>query len=141
MQSGKVTISKTMTGAEQQQEQALDDQVNMLTARLRASHSAFSDEFKPDEIKQQLSAARAVYGKLIATGSWDSTVRLWRAADWQSLRELKEPKVPVVSVAFSSDSKQLAVGRSDKTVQILEADPGPTLNTINTKSYPLSVSF
>ncbi|MCU1267882.1 MAG: (Myosin heavy-chain) kinase [Acidobacteria bacterium] len=86
------------------------------------------------------AAAYANNGNLIATGSWDKTVRIW-SPDGKLLHELKEPHAPVVSIAFSPDSTLIAVGNSDQVVQIFEADTARELKKINTPSSPRSVSI
>jgi WD40 repeat protein len=57
-------------------------------------------------------------GKLLASGSEDRTVRLWRVEGGAHLRELEEHTSKVNSVAFSPDGKLLASGSDDKTVRL-----------------------
>jgi WD40 repeat protein len=55
-------------------------------------------------------------GQLLASASWDNTVRLWRAADGLLLRTLEGHTNWVESVAFSPDGRLLASASWDKTV-------------------------
>ena len=59
------------------------------------------------------SIATCAYTDLVATGSWDGRVRLWRVAEsFKALEPLGE--LPVVgfvnSLEFSSNARQLVVG-------------------------------
>ncbi|RYP18345.1 hypothetical protein DL767_009852 [Monosporascus sp. MG133] len=58
--------------------------------------------------------------KLLASGSNDSTVRLWNPATGQLRRTLEGHIHYVRSVAFSYDSKLLASGSDDSTVRLWE---------------------
>lgn len=71
-------------------------------------------------------------GKTLATGSADSTVRLWNVTDPAHVTQatdLKEPLSghtgPVESVAFSRDGHMLATGSADKSARLWNVtDPG-----------------
>ena len=56
-------------------------------------------------------------GKIIASGSYDNTIRLWDVASGKCLRELRD-YWGIRSVAFSPDGKILASGSYDKTIRL-----------------------
>jgi WD40 repeat protein len=62
------------------------------------------------------AAAFAPDGKVLATGTFDGTVRLWDVATGTVLREVAGHDLLVSSVAFSADGKLLASASFDSTV-------------------------
>ena len=57
-------------------------------------------------------------GKLLASASWDDTVRLWDPATGASLQTLEGHLDSVSAVAFSPDGKLVASGSNDGTVRL-----------------------
>jgi WD40 repeat protein len=55
---------------------------------------------------------------LLASGSADMTVRLWRVSDGTLLKVLYGHTYPVLSVAFSPEGTLLASGSSDGTIRL-----------------------
>lgn len=64
---------------------------------------------------------------VLASASFDSTVRLWDADRGSSLFTLTRHSEPVYSVAFSPDGKLLASGSFDKCVHIWSVATGQTV--------------
>jgi WD40 repeat protein len=54
---------------------------------------------------------------MIATGSWDSDVRLWDVATGKELAVLTGHKAAVLNCAFSPDGRTLATKSDDRTIK------------------------
>jgi WD40 repeat protein/energy-coupling factor transporter ATP-binding protein EcfA2 len=70
------------------------------------------------------SVAYSPDGKTIATGSTDSTVRLWDADTHESLKTLGGRSGPVLSLAFAPDGTILASGSADGKVTLWDTKTG-----------------
>ena len=62
------------------------------------------------------SVAFSPNGKVIASGSWDDTIRLWNSTTGQHLTTYHGHKKDVNAVAFSPDGETLASGSDDDTI-------------------------
>eukprot|EP00961_Rhodomonas_salina_P059042 793090-Rhodomonas_salina.1 len=61
---------------------------------------------------------------MLASGSWDRTVRLWNPSTGEEKRSLTGHTDFVTSVAFSPDGQMLASGSRDKTVRLWDPSTG-----------------
>ena len=84
-------------------------------------------------------------GKLLASASYDGTVRLWDAATRQPVGEpLKGSSYPFDSVAFSPDGQLLASAHQDQTVRLWDVTTRQPLGDPLELSYTVgfhSVAF
>ena len=81
-------------------------------------------------------------GRLLASASWDQTVKITDAATGDVLRILRVDAGRVQAVAFHPDGKQLATGDWDSTVRIWDRQTGKeTLTLRGHKSPVYGVAF
>ena len=81
------------------------------------SHPVTSVAFLPD-------------GKVVASTSWDKTVRLWDATTGAARQTLQGHSGRVRSGAFSPDGKVVASASDDKTVRLWDAATGAARKTL-----------
>jgi len=80
-------------------------------------------------------------GKIIASASYDKTVKLWKSADGTLFKTLEGHTNQVNSVAFSPNDKIIASASADKTVKLWKQD-GSFIKTLSDDSDKiLDVSF
>ncbi len=88
------------------------------------------------------SVAFSPDGKMFASGSADSSVRLWDVASGQVVRELHGHSEGVRSVAFSHDGLKLATGSYDDTIRVWSLKSGTSLLELRENSGDVrSVGF
>jgi WD40 repeat protein len=82
-------------------------------------------------------------GRLLASGSLDNTIKLWRVSDGASVRTLTGHMEDVLSVAFSPDGALLASGGGDRTIRIWRVSDGALLQTYDqeTSTGAYSIQF
>ena len=81
-------------------------------------------------------------GRLLASGSSDSTVRLWDVAMAEVLQTLNGHSDWVLSVAFSPDGELLASGSIDETIRLWNVETGLPLRTLRANSdWIMSIAF
>ncbi len=76
------------------------------------------------------SVAYSPYGRTIARGNGDGTIRIWNAQTETLLRTLTGHTDRVCSVAYSPDGRTIASGSEDRTVRIWNAETGKLLRTL-----------
>ena len=104
---------------------------------------------RPDIVWMQGGHAIAVHsvavspsGELIASGSGDSTVKLWRATDGELQRTLTGHDAGLTSVAFSPNGSLLASGSEDGTVKLWRTMDGGLVRTLTAHAGAVaSVAF
>jgi WD40 repeat protein/tRNA A-37 threonylcarbamoyl transferase component Bud32 len=77
-----------------------------------------------------LAVAYSPNGQLLAAGTSDGQVRVWRTSDGQLLLTCEGHTDWIRSVCFSLDNNTLASGGSDQTVRLWDAHTGQLLQTL-----------
>jgi len=84
-------------------------------------------------------------GKLVASGSFDKTVRIWDVdANKRKGTEivcLKEHSLNVSDVCWSNDSSELLSGAYDSSVKLWDVEKGTLVRSFNTPGFVQSVIF
>ena len=80
-------------------------------------------------------------GSLLASASWDMTVRLWDPVTGQETRKLKGHTNKVNAVAFTQDGSLLASASWDKTVRLWDPVTGQQVQRLHGMSYFTDMEF
>ncbi|KAL4869265.1 hypothetical protein BDV12DRAFT_196507 [Aspergillus spectabilis] len=88
------------------------------------------------------SVAFSQDGQLLASGSYDRTIKLWDPATGTLKYTLEGHSGPVQSVTFSQDGQLLASGSSDQTIKLWDPATGTLKHTLEGHSgWVQSVAF
>src|SRR5271170_179446 len=79
--------------------------------------------------------------KLVASASYDKTVRLWGSATGASLQTLEGHSSGITAVVFSPDGKLVASASLDNTVRLWDSAMGASLQTLETDNTVRQLSF
>lgn len=90
------------------------------------------------ETSEVTSVAFSPNGRLVATGSWRGTAKLWDAASGRLLRNFVGHLHGVTSVAFSPDNTKLLTGSSDRTARLWDLASGKHLQSFKGHSGGVS---
>jgi dipeptidyl aminopeptidase/acylaminoacyl peptidase len=88
------------------------------------------------------SVAFSPDGRTLATGSWDTTARLWDVETGKETAALRGHEGWVASVAFSPDGRTLATGSSDSTARLWDVETGKEIAVLRGhEGWVASVAF
>ena len=81
-------------------------------------------------------------GSILASGSWDETIRLWDGRTGESLRTLFDDVGEVRSLTFSPDGSTLASGGHDAKIRLWNVHTGKRILTLEGHTrYVSAVAF
>ncbi|NES06505.1 MAG: hypothetical protein F6K22_29030 [Okeania sp. SIO2F4] len=81
-------------------------------------------------------------GQILASGSGDSTIKLWNLETGEEIHTLRGHDYSVEIVSFSPDGQTLASGSTDKTIKLWNLETGEEIGTLQTHTKWLnSLSF
>jgi WD40 repeat protein len=75
------------------------------------------------------SLAISADGKLLVSGSWDQTIKIWQLETGQLLHTLKGHRDRVYAIALTPDGQIIASGSADKTIKLWHVQTGELLGT------------
>jgi WD40 repeat protein len=75
------------------------------------------------------SLAMSEDGKLLVSGSWDQTIKVWQLETGKLLRTLKGHRDKVYAIALSPNGQIIASGSADKTIKLWHLQTGELLGT------------
>jgi WD40 repeat protein/serine/threonine protein kinase len=85
-----------------------------------------------------LKVAFSADGTRILSAGQDGSVRVWDAADGQSLLTLSGLAAFATSVAFSSDGKRIAFASDDRTIRVCDVRTEKVLSTLTGHTRPIT---
>jgi U3 small nucleolar RNA-associated protein 21 len=80
-------------------------------------------------------------GELVAVAGADHTIRVVDYAVMRNVRLLQGHRSHITDMVFSSDSKWLLSASRDMTIKTWDLPSGKLLDSVSTRSAPLSISF
>ena len=80
-------------------------------------------------------------GQLLASASWDHTIKIWDVNTGKLLRTLQGHQDLVLSIAFSPNGLLLASGSADKTIKLWDVNTGESLQTLKEGTWISSLAF
>ena len=93
-------------------------------------------------LREVISVSFSPDGEIIASGSGDSTVKLWHTNTGQEIKTLPGHFSAVIDVSFSPDGKTIASASGDSTVKIWDVDTLKEIKTLRGHlSRVISLSF
>jgi WD40 repeat protein len=75
------------------------------------------------------SLAISADGKMLVSGSWDQTIKVWQLETGELVHTLKGHKDRVYAIALSPDGQIIASGSADKTIKLWHLQTGELLGT------------
>jgi WD40 repeat protein/tRNA A-37 threonylcarbamoyl transferase component Bud32 len=97
---------------------------------IQLEQQAVWEETKEEDVVNVPAVDFSPDGTMIASGSWDHSVKLWRVSDGMLLHKLKDHASNIENVAFSPDGTMVASASWDKTVKLWNVRDGSLIRTL-----------
>jgi eukaryotic-like serine/threonine-protein kinase len=119
---------------------AQDRLIKVFDAKNAAALATVPGDAKPLHSSQITATALSPDGQILATASWDHSIRLWDAIKYTHIRSLKGHLNEVWSIAFSGDGKHILSGAKDGGVFLWPVEEPPEKDVINGDWQPVAFS-
>ena len=120
------------------------DHPEVQAALSHAQHPELRIERSPRKYEGHTSLVRSVAfspdKQLMASGSYDKTLRIWETASGRCLQTLKGHSHYVTSVAFSHDGTVVVSGSADESIQLWEVASGRCLRKFTCDAGPVGLA-
>ncbi len=77
-------------------------------------------------------------GKLLVSGSWDQTIKIWHLETGKLIRTLKGHRDQVYAIALSPDEQIIASASADQTIKMWHLETGELLATFTGHSHTVT---
>jgi WD40 repeat protein len=77
-------------------------------------------------------------GKLLVSGSWDQTIKIWNLETGKLIRSLKGHTDKVYTIALSPDQKIIASGSADQSIKLWYIETGELLATFKGHNHTVT---
>ncbi|MDB9375600.1 WD40 repeat domain-containing protein [Nodularia sphaerocarpa] len=84
------------------------------------------------------SLAMSADGKLLVSGSWDQTIKIWHLETGKLVRTLTGHRDKVYAIALSPDKQIIASGSADQTIKLWHLETGELLATFTGHSHTVT---
>jgi WD40 repeat protein len=96
----------------------------------KSSHQSFSTRTLKGHLTWIYALAISPDGRLLASGGYDKTIRIWNLSSGQLLYAIKAHGDAIDSLVFSQDGKTLVSGSWDNRVKLWNPNTGKLIRTL-----------
>lgn len=92
----------------------------------------------PGHAQRVSAVAFAPRGGLLASGSWDRSIRLWDRGEGRSLGALRGHEGAIEALCFSPDGRSLIAGADDGAIRVWDVGNGRSLHRLQAGERPVT---
>ncbi len=112
-----------------------EKKINSTTKKINLSKSLFPTDSPVHTLTGHTDSVYSIAispdGSRVASGSSDSTIKIWDVDNGSLIHTLKGHDESVICVAYSPDGLQIISGSDDRTIKIWDTVNGAVLNTLS----------